>query len=84
MGPVKSLWAMVQGDPIFMRKVNGWLAVIWILMIPISLFMGWLDSVMYVSALSLWASSRGIGLHGRLPVLKWRRWRMRRSATRKI
>lgn len=59
MGPVKSLWAMVQGDPIFMRKVNGWLAVIWILMIPISLLMGWLDSVMYVSALSLWALVSG-------------------------
>jgi hypothetical protein len=50
---------MVQGDPIFMRRVNGWLAVFWILMIPISLLMGWLDSVMYVSALSLWALVSG-------------------------
>lgn len=59
MGPVKSLWSMVQGDPVFMRRVNGWLAVLWILMIPISLMMGWLDSVMYVSALSLWALVSG-------------------------
>lgn len=59
MGPVKSLWAMVQGDPIFMRRVNGWLAVFWILMIPVSLMMGWLDSVTYVSALSLWALVSG-------------------------
>lgn len=59
MGPVKSLWAMVQGDPVFMRRVNGWLAVFWILMIPISLMMGWLDSVVYVSALSLWALVSG-------------------------
>lgn len=22
---IKSLWASVQGDPVFMRKVNGWL-----------------------------------------------------------
>lgn len=51
MGPIKSLWAMVQGDPVFMRRVNGWLAIFWILMIPISLLMGWLDSVVYVSAL---------------------------------
>jgi hypothetical protein len=50
---------MVQGDPIFMRRVNGWLAVFWILMIPISLVMGWLDSVVYVSALSLWALVSG-------------------------
>jgi hypothetical protein len=59
MGPVKSLWAMVQGDPVFMRQVNGWLAVFWLLMIPVSLVMGWLDSVVYVSALSLWALVSG-------------------------
>jgi len=59
VGPIKSLWAMVQGDPVFMRRVNGWLAIIWILMIPISLMMGWLDSVVYVSALSLWALVSG-------------------------
>jgi hypothetical protein len=56
---VKSLWAMVQGDPVFMRRVNGWLTVLWIVMIPISLFAGWLDSVVYVSALSLWALVSG-------------------------
>ena len=56
---VKSLWAMVQGDPAFMRRVNGWLAVFWIVMIPISLMMGWLNSVVYVSALSLWALVSG-------------------------
>lgn len=50
---------MVQGDPVFMRRVNGWLAVFWIVMIPVSLMMGWLDSVMYVSALSLWALVSG-------------------------
>jgi len=59
MGPVKSLWAMVQGDPVFMRRVNGWLAIFWIVMIPISLMMGWLNSVVYVSALSLWALVSG-------------------------
>lgn len=56
---IKSLWAAVQGDPVFMRRVNGWLAVFWILMIPISMWMGWLDSVTYVSALSIWALVSG-------------------------
>lgn len=56
---VKSLWAMVQGDPVFMRRVNGWLTVLWIVMIPISLLADWLDSVVYVSALSLWALVSG-------------------------
>lgn len=59
MNGVKSLWASVQGDPVFMRKVNGWLAIFWIVMIPISMMMGWLNSVVYVSALSLWALVSG-------------------------
>jgi hypothetical protein len=56
---VKSLWASVQGDPVFMRRVNGWLAIFWIAMIPISIAFGWLSSVQYVSALSLWALVSG-------------------------
>jgi hypothetical protein len=56
---VKSLWAMVQGDPVFMRRVNGWLAVFWVAMIPVSIYMGWLSKVEYVSALSIWALVSG-------------------------
>ena len=55
----KSLWASVQGDPVFMRRVNGWLTVFWLFMIPISLAAGWVKSVVYVSALSLWALVSG-------------------------
>ncbi|HYW28400.1 MAG TPA: hypothetical protein VE824_01225 [Gaiellales bacterium] len=58
-GVVKSLWASVQGDPVFMRRVNGWLTVFWIVMIPISVATGWVRSVVYVSALSLWALVSG-------------------------
>jgi hypothetical protein len=50
---------MVQGDPTFMRRVNGWLTVFWIAMIPVSYLAGWLNSVVYVSALSLWALVSG-------------------------
>jgi len=56
---IKSLWASVQGDPVFMRRVNGWLAVFWVAMIPVSYAEGWLSSVTYVSALSLWALVSG-------------------------
>lgn len=56
---MKSLWASVQGDPVFMRRVNGWLTVFWIAMIPISISLGLLSSVAYVSALSLWALVSG-------------------------
>ncbi len=59
MGPVKSIWASVQGDPVFMRRVNGWLTMLWIAMIPISLYTGWVKSVVYVSALSLWGLVSG-------------------------
>lgn len=55
MSVVKSLWASVQGDPVSMRRVNGWLTIFWIAMIPISAAMGLLNSVFYVSALLLWA-----------------------------
>jgi len=58
-GIVKSLWASIQGDAVFMRKVNGWLTVFWIVMIPVSLVMHWISSVTYVAALSLWALVSG-------------------------
>ena len=56
---VKSLWAMVQGDPVFMRRVNGWFTVFWMLMIPLSIATGWVNSVTFVAALSLWALVSG-------------------------
>lgn len=56
---IKSLWAVVQGSPVFMRRVNGWLTIVWIIMIPVSAVAGWLSSVTYVSALSLWALVSG-------------------------
>ena len=59
MSVIKSLWASVQGDPVFMRRVNGWLTVFWVLMIPISIITGWINSVSYVAALSLWALVSG-------------------------
>jgi hypothetical protein len=59
MGVIKSLWASIQGDPVFMRRVNGWLTVFWIAMIPVSIALGLLKSVVYVSALSLWALVSG-------------------------
>ena len=59
MNVVRSLWASIQGDPVFMRRVNGWLTVFWLVMIPVSLITGWISSVTYVAALSLWALVSG-------------------------
>ena len=58
-GVVKSLWASVQGNPVFMRRVNGWLTVFWLVMIPVSVITHWISSVTYVAALSLWALVSG-------------------------
>jgi len=59
MSVVRSLWASIQGDPTFMRRVNGWLTVFWIVMIPVSIITGWISEVTYVAALSLWALVSG-------------------------
>lgn len=59
MGVMKSLWASVQGEPVFMRKVNGWLTIFWIVMVPVSLATGWVNSVKFVSTLSLLALVSG-------------------------
>jgi len=42
-----------------MRRVNGWLTVFWVVMIPISVLTHWVSSVTYVAALSLWALVSG-------------------------
>jgi len=59
MSVVRSLWASIQGDPRFMRSLNGWLTIFWIVMIPVSILTGWISSVTYVAALSLWALVSG-------------------------
>ena len=59
MNVARSLWASIQGDPVFMRRLNGWLTMFWVAMIPVSYSRGWLKSVTYVSALSLWALVSG-------------------------
>src|SRR5687768_1531692 len=59
MNVLKSLWASIQGNPCLMRRINGWLTILWIAMIPVSVMTGWVTSVTYVSALSLWALVSG-------------------------
>jgi hypothetical protein len=42
-------------QPKLMRQAQGWLTLIWVAMIPLALITGWVKSVTFVSALSLWA-----------------------------
>ena len=59
MSTIKSLWASVMNNPKLMRRINGWFTIIWIIMIPLSIFTGWINSVTFVAALSLWALVSG-------------------------
>lgn len=58
MSMVKSLWASVQDDPIFMRKLNGWATVIWfIAALPICIFLA--SSVPFLVFISVYAVVTG-------------------------
>lgn len=59
MGVIRSLWSSVQGDPVFMRRVNGWFTIFWLVMIPVSIWTHWISSVTYVAALALWGLVSG-------------------------
>jgi len=50
---IRSLWASVQGDPVFMKRVNGWLTIFWLILIPIAWSTGWVDSSAFISYLSM-------------------------------
>jgi hypothetical protein len=52
---MRSLWTRLNDEPRLMRRAQGWLTILWVLMIPASLVTGWVKSVTFVSALSLWA-----------------------------
>ena len=56
---IRALWRRVSCDPVFMRQLNGWLTIFWSVMIPVSIVTGWIGSVTYVAALSLWALVSG-------------------------
>lgn len=59
MFSINELWLAFRDSPIFMRRINGWLTVFWIVMIPLSVATGWIHSVTFVSMLSLWALVSG-------------------------
>jgi hypothetical protein len=48
-------WNGLLEEPRLMRRLQGWLTVLWVAMIPLALITGWVKSVTFVSALSLWA-----------------------------
>lgn len=56
---IRSLWAKIQGDPVFMRQVHGWLTIFWLLMAPVSIFTSLKSSIIYLVGLSIYAIITG-------------------------
>lgn len=55
---IRSLWASVQNDPRFMRKVNGWLTILWfVAAIPICIWLS--ESVPFLVFISVYAVVTG-------------------------
>jgi hypothetical protein len=42
-----------------LRSIHGWLTVAWLLVIPLSLATGWLYSLAFISAISIYANVGG-------------------------
>lgn len=53
-----NLWDKFQNDPVFMRQLNGWLAIVWLLAsIPICIFLA--SSVPFLVFVSVYAIVTG-------------------------
>lgn len=66
MTVIRSLWSSVQGDPVFMRKLNGWLTIFWIANFPpvIAIYTfapaTWQKiSILYLALVSIYANVAG-------------------------
>jgi hypothetical protein len=59
---MKQIWQRYRSidfSPVLFKRINGWLTIIWILMIPISIATGWISSVPFISAISIYALITG-------------------------
>jgi hypothetical protein len=53
---IDKLSCFVPSEPRQLQRFHGWLTVVWIIMIPISIVTGWLWSLAFVSAASIYAN----------------------------
>lgn len=45
--------------PSFVKSLNGWLTVAWIVMVPVALLSGLKSSLVFIVLISLWANIAG-------------------------
>jgi hypothetical protein len=53
VGKVGSAFSAFENNPALMKRVQGWLTLFWLVMIPVSAVTGLVRSVSYISYLSL-------------------------------
>lgn len=66
MNVARSLWSSIQGDPVFMRKVNGHLTLHWLCHFPVVIFIYFVFpetwekvSILYLALVSIYANVAG-------------------------
>lgn len=52
-------WESFISNVVLFKKINGYLTLFWILMIPISIVTGWISSVAFIAAISIYALVTG-------------------------
>lgn len=71
MNVLKALWASIEGDPVWMRKLHGWLTVVWfVASFPIMWF--WAENLKFLVFVSVYAVVTG----------HWSSWQASRVETR--
>jgi hypothetical protein len=46
-------------SPNALKHLHGWLTIVWIAIVPISLATGWIKAIIFVSACSIYANAVG-------------------------
>jgi hypothetical protein len=41
----------------FWRKLNIWLTALWVVMVPVAIFTGWIESLIFISGASIYANA---------------------------
>lgn len=73
MNVAKALWAAVQGDPTSMRRIHGWLTIIWFLAaFPVMLY--WSENIRFLVFVSVYAVVTG----------HWASWQAARVEERQV
>lgn len=58
MNTAKALWAAIQNDPVMMRRIHGWLTIIWfVAAFPIMFF--WSENIKFLVFVSVYAVCTG-------------------------